>query len=282
MARAEAILDFAWRVLLATLLLLGTSTVSFRLLSQFQQLPWPPVPIPQFLGWMALSSFLTAAVLAYPTVRSRWSGTQLMCAIFVAYFGVNTFINISQVLLADPEVMGPAYAAVLAAHGFLVGVLFSFVLVVLMGRLRRGPFVPESSRLHLPAWEWLWKLALCGGVNVGLFMLAHYVAWPSLDGQYSGDVLAPLWHQLVMQTGRALLLVAFVLPVVKMMEGGRLEAALTVAALFSLVGGVAPLILPSAFLPDGVRLDYMARGGAVNLAYGALVGWLLSRRPGRL
>ncbi|KPK57468.1 MAG: hypothetical protein AMK73_10105, partial [Planctomycetes bacterium SM23_32] len=88
------------------------------------------------------------------------------------------------------------------------------------------------------------------------------------------------WHAVMLEVGRALLLVAFVLPVIKMIRGGRLETALTTACLLCVLGGVAGLIMPDPFLPDRARLTFLVERGLANLLYGLLVGYLFSRSPG--
>lgn len=272
--------NYLWRVLLAAALLFGISFVSFRVLARFQEFPPPPGSYAVFVCSLLVSSLLVAAVLTYPTVRSRWSGTQLMVAIFVAYFGVHTLVNLSRAVLIMPKVMTFPRAALLTAHGFLVAVLFSFVLVLLMGRLPQQAFVAESSRLHLPPGEWLWKLAVSTIICVGLYLAGQTLAQPYLSEFHRQVGVAPQWQRLILQTGRALMLVGFVLPVIKMTTGGRWEAALTTASLLCVLGTVAPLLPPNPFLPRSVRLALLVEGGVTSFIYGLLVGYLFSRRPG--
>jgi len=270
-----------WRVIPAAVLLTLISSASYWFLSTFQSFPGANVRWPTWLGWMLLSRFLIAAVLAYTTLRARWSGTQLVCAIFVVFFGVQTFVNISQAFLMLPGRMTAQVAALLAAHGFLVALAFSFVLVAVMGRMWRATAVPESRRLHLPAREWLWKFGASAAVWVGLYVLAQAFVSSGVRAFYASEGLPPWWELVMLQTGRALLVVAFVLPIIKMLEGGRIEAGLTVGFLLCILGGVAPMVLPSAILPDQVRLAHVIEGGATNLVYGYVVGHLFSREPDR-
>jgi hypothetical protein len=268
----KEVLKHLWRVIPAAVLLILISSASFWFLNTFQSRPAADVPWRSMGGWLLASRFLMAAVLTYATLRSRWSGTQLVCAVFVAFFGVHTFMNISQAFMITPEVMTPQMAALLTAHGFLVALAFSFVLVAVTGRMWLAIVVAESKRLHLPAREWLWKFGLSAGVWVGLYVLAQVFSGRYARGFHPAEGLVPWWELVMLQTGRALLVVAFVLPVVKMLEGGRLEAGLTVAFLLCILGGIAPMALPMADLPEQTRL-------ALNFVYGFLVGYLFSREP---
>jgi hypothetical protein len=271
-----------WRVIPAWLLLSAASELSRRVLSRFEHMPRAGVPSGLLFLSVLVSTFLVAAVLAYPALRSRWAGTQLVCAVFVVHFGVNTFITISQGLMFAPDVVTPERAAVWTAHGFIVALVFAFALVLLAGKLRRRDFVAESSRLHLPPGEWLWKLAACAAVSLVLHVVARSALRPVLRESPVAIQMPEQWQGLMLEVGRALLLVAFVLPVIKMMRGGRLETALTVACLLSVLGGVAGLIIPSAFFSRSLRLALLAERGLSNFVYGFLVGYWFSRAPGEL
>ncbi|MHC4480208.1 MAG: hypothetical protein ACYS8K_02050 [Planctomycetota bacterium] len=278
----RAVLNYLWRVILATVLLLGVSVLSFRLIRDLADYPEVAVGPWEMLGWFCLSQFLIVAVLAYPILRSRWSGTQLTCVVFVVYFGVRTFVGLAQAVLVAPGLISIHTAAFMSAHGFLVAVVSSFLIVLIMGRLKQQAPVSESSRLHLPAGEWLWKLAVCLLFGTALYLMGQLILWPRLGDFYQRFGLAPLGERLILEVGRSLLLVAFVLPVVKMMKGGRREAAITVALVLCVLGGVAPMLIPSALLPDDVRLVQLSEMGASNFLYGLLVGYLFSRQPGAM
>jgi hypothetical protein len=81
---------------------------------------------------------------------------------------------------------------------------------------------------------------------------------------------------LILQTGQAALLVFFSLPLIKMMRGGRLETALTVAVVLCALGAVSPLIMTDPFLPGTISASWAIETGLSNFAYGALVGYLFS------
>jgi len=278
----KEVIRHLWRVIPAAVLLILISSASFWFLNTFQDSSEANIPWISVGGWLLASRFLMAVALTYVALRSRWSGTQLVCAIFVAFFGVHTFINISQAFMVMPDVMTLQMAALLTAHGFLVALAFSFVLVAVAGRMWQATVVAESKRLHLPAREWLWKFGLSACVWVGLYVLAQVLVARYLRGPYPAEGKVPWWELVMLQTGRALLVVAFVLPVVKMLEGGRLEAGVTVAFLLCILGGIAPMALPVADLPEQTRLTLLFEHGGANFVYGFLVGYLFSRQPSGL
>jgi hypothetical protein len=273
--------DYAWRIALATVLLTTISFVSWRYLIRLNEVFGADVTPPAMFLWLMVSYLLTIGVLTYPTVRSRWYGTQLAAAIFIAYFGVNYFMVFSRIVLMAPDAMPPSEAALLVAHGFLVSLLFSFVLVILMGKMHERQTVAESTRLHLPVLEWVWKLGVCAGVLALMHVIASRFFWPmGLQEFYERGGVRPLEQRLAIEAGRGLLLVAFVLPVIKMLKGDRLDAAMACALLLSVLGSVAGLVIPSTRIgPDHIRFMLLLEGGVTLFIYGFMVGYLFSRRP---
>jgi len=209
----RAILRYAWRVAVAAVLLTGITFISCNLLARLQEAAPGALDERFRLGLTFLSSLLVSMVLAYVVVRSRWTGTQLMCAIFVAYFGLYTFIPQSEAMLVIKGRVALSSSALLTAQGFLGALLYSFALVALMGRLREEGVEVESARLHMGAGEWLLKVGVCMVVGPAVDLTARAAFWPwaqPLD-------LPPLSHTLSLLIGRSLLLIAFMLPIIKML-----------------------------------------------------------------
>jgi hypothetical protein len=247
--------------------------VSYNYLGRLQVFPANGFGSVRVLLLTLLSAFLVSAALAYPIARARWSGTQLMSAIFVTFFGLNAFIPQSELLLTMPGVVTPAMAALLTAHGFLVALVFSFVLVGLMGRLRNAGYMGESSRLQMRWVQWLWRLAVATGLGVTMDLCVRAPTWrAAVPGE-----TPTLFHFVALLLGRSYLLLAIMLPIIKMMRGDRLETALTVAVLLALVAGVAPLLVAGLLVSGEISAHHVLGVGLANFIYGFLVGYLFSR-----
>ncbi len=278
----KQIANYLWRVVLAGVLLALVSIPAFQFLNRFGDVPTPEVPVGEMLAILVLRGVLVAAVLAYPTVRSRWSGIQLAVTLFVVYFGVGTFVSVGLAAITIPEVITLPLAVLFMAHGFLVAMAFSLLLVLVMGRMRGEPVGTESARLHLPVGEWLWKVALCAAVHVGLYVAAQLLERPlGFMQEFSAEHMAlPPWQAVVLQVARPLFVISFVLPVLKMLRGGRYEAAWCTGLLLCVLGGIAPLMIPTELIETRVRVTLMVERGVSDFIFGFLVGYLLSRSPG--
>ena len=58
-------------------------------------------------------------------------------------------------------------------------------------------------------------------------------------------------------------------------------AGLIGGLLLSVLGGVAPLLLPNAYLPDVVRLAHLAEVAVSNFVFGLLAAWWLWPQEGQ-
>ena len=61
---------------------------------------------------------------------------------------------------------------------------------------------------------------------------------------------------------------------VRMLGLPRLSSALIVGLLFTLLSGVAPLLMPNPYFPDAVRWMHFMEVTSSNFVFGAIVGLL--------
>jgi hypothetical protein len=133
----------------------------------------------------------------------------------------------------------------------------------------------------------LLRLAILVAAFVFLYMFfGYYVAWrnPELQRYYGGPELATFWAALrhnwissrwiyFLAAFRALLYIACLYPLVRMLHTSRRESALA-AALFSACWTTV-LLLPNPLMPASVASSHFWETLWFNLVFGALAGWLL-------
>ena len=238
--------------------------------------------------------FLTVAVLTYTILRSRWAGWKLAVTVFLVYYGVATLMG--QIESAVFITRLPAGALPrLFFMGALVAAPFAALAVLILGKRKASPAdTGSTTRLDMPAHEWTWKLSVIAVVYVVLyFTFGYFIAWrhPEVRAYYNGVDMGSFPAHMAMvardtpwlipfQAMRAMLWTALALSVVHMMKAGRLETALAVGLLFSVVMN-AQLLLPNPYMPDAVRMAHLIETTSSNFLFGALVGWLMAapRRP---
>lgn len=232
---------------------------------------------PGALGWIALSNLVTAAALLWMAQRSRLSGLRLAGVLAVVLFGVATFNGMIEALFF--HVFGAREFARHVLAGALAAAAFSLVVVALIGRMRRPSVRPAeaSAGAATPA---VWRLAVADLLYYACYIGAGTVIYPWVREFYLGRSLPPAPQVAAMQLFfRGPIFIALLLLLVRTTVGERSQKALLAGAVLSLVGGVAPLLIPNPYLPDVVRWAHFFEVGVSNLFYGAAATWLMTPPP---
>lgn len=236
--------------------------------------------------------FLDSIILTHIILRSRWSGWRLIATVFFVFFGVATFMPQieSAVFITN---LPPGMLPRLFLMGALIAAPFSVLAVLILGKVKARISHPENNeRLNMPVSEWTWKLVLIAVAYVILyFTFGYFIAWqsPAVREYYGGTdpgnffaqmgtVLRDMPWLVPFQILRAMLWTLIALPIIRMMKGSWIEAALAIALLFSVVM-TDQLLLPNPYMPGAVRIAHLIETASSNFIFGLFVGWLLARHP---
>ncbi len=287
------IVDHAGRILAGTIILSALQIVSSLALGTGDFL--------NDAGPVFLSNLLVVLILAYSAVRADATGLRLAGAIFLVYWGIYSFNTMVEAVFFDLSIPAGKLIAIMA-QGLLLGVAFSPTLVILLGRWRKGGAgedarhgakehasrgageetragAGERARRGAAAgiFGLLWRLAVCDLSYVILYIIAGAAAFPYLEDFYTGAAIIPPLGRIVgVQLLRGLVYVGVTYPLIRMMRSGRLEKAVVVGLQLSILGAVAPLLLPNPYMPPPIRMVHTIEVGISNFAYGAIIGLLFT------
>lgn len=234
--------------------------------------------------------FLTAIVVTHLILRSAWSGWRLMAAVFVVFYGVMTFMSQLESAVFITR-LPPGMVPRLFLMGLVMAAPYAVFSVLILGKWKPDASgTASSTRLVMPPGEWAWKLAVVAMVYVTLyFTFGHFIAWqnPDVRAYYNGVDAGGFFAQMQTAMGerpwlvpfqllRALLWVAFALPVIRMMKGSWQETALALGFLFAVP--ITQLLIPNPYMPESVRMSHLLETATSNFIFGCFVGWLLMRR----
>ncbi len=272
-----------WKAVAVALAAMVGMAVAGPLLSS--GLVWEDQPGPaELLPPALLAMLLTVVVLIYPVKHSTLRGSRLALAVFVAVFGINVFLTNVEAAIFLKMASEQLVAGFL--HGTVQAALVSVLMVVAFGRgdrpARRQP-VPGSA---LSAGSWVGRMALCSVCYTVLYMVAGLLIISYVKTFYDTQNIPQGAWILPLQLLRGALYVAFALPLVRSLTGGRWRVALATAALFPILAGAAGLLIPNPFMPDWVRPFHIVEIAWSNFVYGLLVGYLFwkpraARSPAR-
>lgn len=227
------------------------------------------------MGWILLSNLLIVVILAYTIVRSESYGLKLAGAVFLMFFGIYVFNTQIEALLFQLQI-SRIETINMISEGLLVALIFSPAIVFLMNKMQKPVSNVESfTRPHLSIIGYVWRFILCDIFYVILYCIAGAIILPYVQDFYSELTLTPpLDKILIMQLFRGLIYVIVTLPLIKMINAKRLQVALLMGLQLSILGGVAPLLLPNPYMPPEIRLVHGIEIGISNFIYGAIIGFL--------
>ena len=173
--------------------------------------------------------------------------------------------------------------------GLFLTLLYSPLYVYVLGRWK-SQSVPVSFQPR-SIFSWIWKITITDLLYFVVYMMAGLTlmaVYPELIDFYEDKIPA---FDLIFQTQllRGLIFAGIALLVLRTTDLSRIKVALLIGGIFSILGGIAPLIPPNELMPPNIRLAHGFEVGISNFIYGMLASYLLVQQlvsekttPGRL
>lgn len=227
--------------------------------------------IPHVAQWAILSNALVTATLTVLAVRSDWRGWKLGAAVALipmVIAAVNFLDGI--VFLTNTNLQWGRIFSVMLLSSALTIPLWA----LLFGRRTQVPehYRPLDSK---PPGERAWKFAVSDFSYVFLYFAAGTIIFPYVKDFYATQHLPSAGTIIALQLLiRGPVFVVLCLAITRMLGLSRMTGALAVGAIFTLLSGVAPLLIPSPVFPDSVRWVHFLEVTSSNFVFGAVVGWL--------
>lgn len=227
--------------------------------------------VPHIAQWAILTNALVIAALTVLAVRSDWRGWKLggaVAAIPMAIAAVN--ILEGTIFLTNTNLQwGRIFAFTILSYALTIPVW-----ALLFGRRPRVPehYHPIESKSR---GERAWKFVVSDLSYLFLYYTAGMIIFPYVKDFYATQHLPSPGTLVALQLLiRGPVFVVLCLAITRMLGLPRLTGALAVGAIFTLLSGVAPLLIPSPVFPDSVRWVHFAEVTSSNFVFGAVVGWL--------
>lgn len=233
---------------------------------------FPPDILRHMMQWMLVTNAVTVTALSLTAIRSEWRGWKLGAAVAAIPMVITIIDGIEgEIFLKNLHIEWPSIflAAILAAA-------FSTpVWMLLFGKrptLAQKRFHPIASRSR---GERAWRFALSDFSYLFLYYAAGTIIFPFVKSFYATMQLPSpgtiIGLQLLI---RGPVFVLLCIGLTRMLGLPRLSGALAVGAIFALLSGVAPLLMPNPYFPDSVRWMHFMEVTSSNFVFGAIVAWL--------
>lgn len=229
----------------------------------------PAPEIPHGLEWMLATDLLIVITLAPVAASSDWSGWKLAAALTVIPFAI-TFVNMVEgaVFL---ERSGIPWRSLLPMLGL------TYVLVLPLWRyiFRKGTAAESSCSLMSgrSSAGLAWRFIVSDFLYLFLYYGAGIVIWPYVKDFYRTQIVPSAGTIVSLQLlFRGPVFVIICLLLVRMIGIPRWKGALSVGLAFTVLSGVAPLLMPNPYFPDAVRWVHFGEVVTSNFVFGVMVG----------
>ncbi|HYM79676.1 MAG TPA: hypothetical protein VE377_27125 [Candidatus Dormibacteraeota bacterium] len=229
-------------------------------------------PVPHLMQWLVLTTALITATLAVLAVRSDWRGWKLGTVLALIPLTI-TSVNLLEgtVFLKNADLQwGRIFLFTLLSSALTIPVW-----TLLFGKSKDGlpeHYHPIQSKARS---ERGWKFALSDISYLVLYYTAGMIIFPFVKEFYATQQLPSPGTIIALQLlVRGPVFVVLCLVITRILGLPRVSGALAVGATFTLLSGVAPLLVPNPVFPDSVRWVHFCEVTSSNFVFGAIVGWL--------
>ena len=219
------------------------------------------------IGLYLLLNLITLVLVARASSAGGW---RLALMLFLLAFVVGSANGLIEA--AAFSVLQPRQIAAAAVPPALLFAVLSPVAVILAGRMGRAQLPATQAGGFTP-------LTLLGVVVAYeiLYWSAGTLVWPHVAQYYASRTVPPAYMVSALQVARSLIFVGAALP---LLRGGLSSAPLVLALVYSVIGGVAPLLPDNPYMPADIRFYHGVETSLSNFLFGLVVGFLFgSRRP---
>lgn len=234
--------------------------------------PMKPIATPHIMEWLLLVNAVVVGSLTVAAVRTEWRGWRLGVAIVAIPLAIES-VNLLEgtVFLVNSQIEWKK----IFVHAFISSILSVPIWMLLFGRrddATQEHYHPIQAKSR---GERAWKFVVSDFTYLFLYFGTGMIIFPYVKDFYATQRVPPMGTIAALQLlVRGPVFVLICLGLTRMLGLPRLKGALTVGLVFTLVSGVAPLLMPNPFFPDAVRWVHFGEVTSENFVFGAIVAWL--------
>ena len=228
--------------------------------------------------WVFLANLLISGVFGFYVVQSYYHSYKLWLATFIIYYVIGSFNILIEALIFN------VIDQSLTINAILIGVpssaFKSFIMILSFNRWRaKGNSIPNFLPRKLHHW--------IGRILVGNFLYFFFYfsagillqAFTPRFAEFYGDKIPPLVDIVITNMFfRGFVFVGIAILIDRTVLGSKFTKAVLIGIIFSIVGGIAPLIPPNEFMPVFIRVAHGFEVGISNFLYGIFVYHIVSSK----
>lgn len=290
MSWVKTILITLWRLTLVFVAMLIAYSASTTLMDQANIAMSEAEAVQAARGLIVVCLF-NALVLSFLASRSRWFGWQLVGALWLIYFGVETFMaQIETIYFNQAVQMADVTLLALVGAGAVRAAIIAPAVVLIWGRVRRPPEGAIVQELWPTPWDGR-LMAMAVFYLFVYFLFGYFVAWqwPETRQFYTGTAaIKPFgvhFRELFLEEDRFIILFQLLrgvlwtllaVLIVRLVQLPRWGRALTVALTFVVFFALPVGLFPNPYMPAAVAQSHFVEIVTSMLLFGIVSGWVMA------
>ena len=226
--------------------------------------------------WSIVSTIFIVIILGFYVSYSSLRGLKLTLSVFFIYYIIGHFNILIEAYIFN--VTDRAETAKEMLQGLFVVSIFAPLFVLILNKWEGSSEVLQFKERSVFSWIWRGVLGifiyLIFYIGAGMILQATY---PDLMSFYEGKLPA-VDVMILTQFPRGLLFVLVAILMLRTLKLPQIKKALLIGLVFSIIGGIAPLISPNEFMPENIRMVHGIEVGISNLLYGMTLAYLLGQK----
>ncbi len=227
-------------------------------------------------GWLILSNSLIIITLGYYITHSCLKGPRLALTAFIIYYGIGHFSILIEALIFNVTDKTETINGML--QGLLIALIISPILVYLLDKWKSQQEIINFKRRSV--FSWTWRVILGDLLYFIFYATAGFTLqaiYPEFLEFYKDKI--PPFHLIInTQFVRGFIFIGIAVLILRTLNLSLTKKAILIGLVFSVFGGIAPLIPPNELMPGYVRLGHGFEVGISNFFYGLLLGYLLGQK----
>ncbi len=227
-------------------------------------------------GWELLSNVLILIALGYYITNSNLNGIKLALSVFVILYSIRYFNILNEALVFN--VTDRRGTINIMIKGFFVASIVSPFFVCFLNK-----WTSKSKDLifkNRSVLSWIWRIIICDILYLFFYILAGLIlqkVYPEFMDFYK-DKMPPFSLIINTQFFRGFVFIGVAILIHRTLDISSIKKVLLIGLIFSVFGGIAPLIPPNAYMPAYVRLGHGFEVGISNFLYGLVLGLILGQK----
>jgi len=224
--------------------------------------------MPNIMRWLMLSNALVVVALGAAAMRSEWKGWRLWLALFSIPVGIAAINMLEGVIFLTNAKIDWRGIFLLSVAGYAIAAALWTVIFNRKAAAEGDWAMPARTFAQK-----LWRMALCSASYVFLYLVAGMIVFPYVREYYATQHIPSMGQLVLLQFFiRGPLFVLICLLLLRMLRLSGWSGAVAVGLTFTILSGVATLILPNPFFPDPVRWAHFCEVTSSNFVFGCVVG----------